>query len=269
MRLCSLNVHVWSDASGRSNVDRVIEFLRGLACDVIALQEVMADDSQLARVVEALGMHHAFAASSWLGNALLSPHPLAAIESVDITANREEGRCAVLATAVTPEGSLDVASTHLDAWDERTRVAEVDRLVAALARRDPARAVLGDFNALRLSDYPPSVLAAVTEKRLTHGREAPCGDVIAAMDRAGYVDLVRRAQVPDDRAYAAALDRPLPSPLRSTCWVGTRIDYVWGTPALLARFAPAGARVVETAASDHAAVVVDLAPAAATVIAPR
>ena len=73
-------------------------------------------------------------------------------------------------------------------------------------------------------------------------------------------DLVRRALVEDDRAYAAALTQPLPPSLGATCWVGTRIDYAWGTSALLGRFVPTAAMVVPCAASDHAAVVVDLAP---------
>ncbi len=89
MRVCTLNVHLWSDRRGRSNTDRVIEFLRALECDVVALQEVLRDGSQLERVALALGMHRAFGAESWLGNALLSAAPLDAIDPAPITAGLE------------------------------------------------------------------------------------------------------------------------------------------------------------------------------------
>lgn len=259
MRLCTLNVHMWTDASGRANVDQLIEFLSGLRCDAVALQEVLRDGPQLERLAGALGMHHALAASSWLGNALLSPHPLDAVETVDITHGAEEGRCAVLATVRAPEGSLDVGATHLDPRYEVTRVGELGRLLAALARRDEAHAVMGDFNAIRPADYGPAGLAAIAEVRARHEREAPRGEAVARMDAAGYVDLFRRARAEDDAGYAEALARSLPHEARSTCWAGTRIDYAWGAPRLARRFRVRAAEVTATEATDHAAVVVDFA----------
>ena len=259
MRLCTLNVHMWSDASGRTNVDRLIELLAGLRCDAVALQEVTRDGPQLARLADALGMGFALAAASWLGNALLSPHPLAAVEEAEVTMGMEEGRCAAIATVRTPEGDLDVCATHLDPLYEETRVGELERLLAALARRDAAHVVMGDFNALRPSDYGPAALAAIAEKRARHDREEPRGEAVARMDTAGYVDLFRRARAVDDAGYAEALARPLPHEARSTCWAGTRIDYVWGSAGLARRFRVRAAEVVETSATDHAAVVVDLA----------
>src|SRR5262249_8564587 len=80
VRLCTFNVHGWTDARGRSNTQAVIDLLRRLACDVVALNEVPARSSSLARVADELGCHHAFADTGFLGNALLSRHPLARIE---------------------------------------------------------------------------------------------------------------------------------------------------------------------------------------------
>ena len=86
-------------------------------------------------------------------------------------------------------GPLDVCALHLDPHDERTRLRQLARFSEAIARRAPAHLVLGDFNALRLSDYPDDALDAVRVARTRHDREEPRGDVIAQMDALGYVDL--------------------------------------------------------------------------------
>ena len=184
------------------------------------------------------------------------------MEASPVTAGAEEGRCAVTATVQTPEGDFDVCATHLDPWYEETRLGELHRLAAALGQRAPAHAVMGDFNALRLADYSLAGLATVREGRATHDREEPRGDVTARMDALGYVDLVRLAQAGDLTRYREALGAPLPHGLRATCWFGTRVDYAWASAPLLARYAVARAEHVATDATDHAAVVVDLTPAA-------
>jgi endonuclease/exonuclease/phosphatase family metal-dependent hydrolase len=260
MRFCSLNVHLWSDRAGRGNVDQLVEFLASLRCDVIALQEVIGDGAQLHRLARTLGMHHVLGAESWIGNAILSAHPLDAVTVIPITAGVEEGRCAIMATVRAADGDIDVCATHLDPSYETTRLGELDHLVAALRSRDPTHLVMGDFNALRLADYPPAVFATVCKGRFIHDREEPRGEVIARMDALGYVDVVRLAHAGDVLQYREALGASLPDVLRSTCWVGTRIDYVWASEPLLARYTVVCAKHVATDATDHAAVVVELKP---------
>lgn len=260
MRLCTLNVHLWSDAAGRSNVDRVIELLRGLDCDVVALQEVLREGGTLARVADALGLHHALGAEAWLGNALLAKRPLEAVEVAPLTVGYEEGRCAVIATVRTAQGPLDVCALHLDPHYEVTRLRQLARFSEAIARRAAAHLVLGDFNALRLSDYPADALAAVVAARARHDREEPRGEVVAQMDALGYVDLVRLARAPSSGAYRDALRTPLPDGARATCWAKTRIDYVWASPDAMAQRSLVRAAIVESDASDHHPVVVELAP---------
>ena len=260
MRFCTLNVHLWSDAAGRSNVDRVIDVLRGLDCDVVALQEELREGAQLARVASALGLHHALGAEAWLGNALLAKRPLEAVEVAPLTVGYEEGRCALIATVRVDRGPLDVCALHLDPHDERTRLRQLARFSEAIARRDPAHLVLGDFNALRLSDYPDDALDAVRVARTRHDREEPRGDVIAQMDALGYVDLLRLMRAATPGAYRDALLTPLPDGARATCWAKTRIDYAWASPAALALRSLVRADIVETDASDHHAVVVEFVP---------
>ncbi len=259
MRLCTLNVPLWGDARGRSNVDRVIDLLRALDCDVVALQEVLHDGPHLQRVADALGMHHALGAEAWLGNALLSAHPLDAVEAAPITSGYEEGRCALVASVRLPEGSVEVCSTHLDPGYEVTRLRQLERFAAAMARRPPDRVVMGDFNALRLADYTPAAIEAVRAARAASDREEPRGDVTARMDALGYVDLYRLARAPDLAGYYEALSAPLPEGACATCWASTRIDYAWASASLIERHAVMRAELVETDATDHKAIVVELA----------
>jgi endonuclease/exonuclease/phosphatase family metal-dependent hydrolase len=260
MRLCALNVHTWADARGRSNVQAVIEFLRELDCDVVTLHEVLREGETLARVADALEMQHAFGAAAWLGNAILARHPLRAAATTPGPAGYEEGRCVLAATVLSPDGSLDVCATHLDPRYEDTRLEELDLLLAAADARAPEHVLMGDFNALRLADYPPAALAQVRAMRAANDKEEPRGEVIARLDARGYLDAFRLARAGGRAGYAAALVAPPPEGAPVTCWAGTRVDYVWATEALLARFALRAATHVPTAASDHAAVVIDLAP---------
>lgn len=251
MRVCTFNVHGWSDARGRSNVDAAIDLLGSLDCDVVALQEVTREGAALHRVADALGMHAVLGAESWLGNALLSRFALEEAETVAITTGYEEGRCGVIARVQTPGGAVAVCATHLDPMYEVTRLRQLEKLLAALSRRGAAQLVMGDFNALRLADYTPDRLDAVRAMREENGREAPRGEVVARMEAAGLVDVFRRHH--GDDGVAA-----LPDAARASCWVGTRVDYVWASQALLGRWAIGDARHVANEVSDHAVVVATL-----------
>lgn len=229
----------------------MIEVLRALDCDVVALNEVPSRGQQLARVAEALEMRHAFGEASWLGNALLSKRPLGAIETIAISGAYGEARSALVATVDGPAGPLDVCCTHLDPSEESLRLQQLDKLGLAMEQRAAAHLVMGDFNALRLADYSPAVLDSVRAMRARNGREEPLGEVVARMDAWGYLDGFRAAR-------GGGLAEPLPEGEIATCWAGTRIDYVWLSPALAE-----GCRVrrcwrVESDASDHLPVVLEI-----------
>jgi endonuclease/exonuclease/phosphatase family metal-dependent hydrolase len=241
MRICTFNVHLWTDKGDRSNTAAVIRLLRGLDCDVVALNEVLAEGAQLAEVARELGMHHALGKASWLGNALLSKRPLHDVETVAITRGYEEARSALIATVEDAAGQrFDVCSTHLAPQHESTRLGQLANLRRALERRAPAHLVMGDFNALRLSDYAPAALDALRATRAAREREEPRGEVVEVAPAVHRLDAFRDGEL-------------------ATCWAGTRIDYVWMSPALLDARRVRGATHVENDASDHLPVVVDLA----------
>ena len=258
MRICTFNVHLWADARGRSNTEAVTDLLRSLDCDVVALNEVLRGGGQLAHVAGELGMDHAYGEASWLGNALLSRRPLRAVETVQLARGYEEARSALVATIDGPAGPFDVCSTHLDVQRESTRLGQLENLRRAMETRAAPHVVMGDFNAVRLTDYTPAALDALRAQRAANDREEPLGDVVTTMDRLGYLDGLRLARAGNPASYPAELERPLPEGDLPTCWAGTRIDYVWLTPALLDGILVRGCHRVESDASDHHPVVLEL-----------
>ena len=263
VRICTFNVHLWTDAHGRSNTEAVTALLRSLDCDVVGLNEVLQGGSQLARVAGELGMHHAYGEASWLGNALLSKRPLRSVKTFQLTRDAGEARSLLCATVDGPAGPLDVGTTHLDVLHEATREGQLEALRRALKRRASTHLVMGDFNALRLADYAPPALETIRALRATNGREEPRGEVVAAMDGWGYLDGFRLARAGSIDAYAAELASPLPDGEISTCWVGTRIDYVWLSPAVLDASRVQRCFRMQSDASDHLPVVLDLEPSIA------
>jgi endonuclease/exonuclease/phosphatase family metal-dependent hydrolase len=262
LRICTLNVHSWTDAEGVTRTDDVIALLRGIACDVVLLNEVPDADEggDLHRVAGALSMHAAYAPAQFAGNAILARAPLLALASLELGARREETRSAAIAEVEVDGEAFVVACTHLEHRREVRRVEQLVQLHGELTRRARGRPVLlgGDFNALRLSDYPPDVLARVKAHRAANGWEAPVGTVVARLDAWGWVDAARLADAGSHAAYPAALARPIAPALARTCWAGTRIDYLWLDASLAARVQRVEAAVADVDVSDHRPLVVTL-----------
>lgn len=256
-RVCTWNVHGWCDAWGRLGYARAEETLRALSCDVIALQEVF-DTDRLARLDEALSTRHAFAPAAWGANALLARPSLAEHRALSLDVSSGELRSAVRGEVTLGGVAVAVAATHLDVHDEATRCAQYAQLAATLPREAPAL-LLGDFNALRPSDYDPRRLREITDRRRDAGLDPPDDALMRRLDAEGWYDLVRLAALSGGVAgYRAALEAPLPTALTSTSRFATRVDYVFGNAALLARFAATSTLVGDSDASDHRPVVVGL-----------
>lgn len=260
IRVCTWNIHGGCDAQGERAFERGCETLRSLRPDLAALQEVPSGGS-LARIGDALGRFTLWAPADYGGNGLLTraaPRDPRVV-ALDAGGELRSAACARVTLAGVP---VLVAATHLDVHRERARCAQYEHLAGALRGATPAL-LLGDFNALRMADYDPRRREAITAKRALSLLEAPLGDLMERLDGDGWYDLVRLAAAGGDLGeYTAALGAPLPEALAATSRYETRVDYVFGNAALLARFAVTGAFVGDGAASDHRPVVVTLAPRA-------
>jgi endonuclease/exonuclease/phosphatase family metal-dependent hydrolase len=228
--------------------------LERLDCDVLLLNEVPRD-SALVRVASTLGMQLAYAPAQWMGNALLARAPLNDAGVITLDTRRAETRSAVHARLVIGGVEMRVVCTHLDEASEASRVEQLERLVRIVADDGMPHLIGGDLNALRLADYPPEVLATIREARTRGSREGPSNDAVALLDARRYLDAARLA---DSGAvgYAASLKRPLAASLRSTCWAGTRVDYLWLSEDLAERVKDVQASVTDTDVSDHLPVAV-------------
>ncbi len=276
MRVVTYNIHGWRTSAGEPNWERVAQVLADIRPDLVALNEVFhpawpeSERSDrpplLERLARELGLHMAFGpclrwpatqrlpARSY-GNALLSRWPVLASAAHHLTPVPDKEQRGLLEVWVSlPSGTpFTVYVTHLDHTEEEARLQQF-RALRSWTSRDRRRPhlLMGDFNALSPWDFaqdPGALERLVAELPWASRMLARDGtmQLVPAVEKAGYVDAMRRAGQPGQSTLVAT---SLP----------TRIDYVW-TSAPLAD-AVVSAQVWQEPpgqeASDHRPVVVDL-----------
>jgi endonuclease/exonuclease/phosphatase family metal-dependent hydrolase len=226
-----VRVATYNILAGNHGVPAVVDALRSLDADIVALQEVDRDTRRSGRIdqptviAEALGMEMAFAHhrsydGGKIGVALLSRYALANVRRIVLPT----GGLAVLdAEVALADDVIRVLVVHFHPTDPRdaaSRRAKMDaarlreaRTVLDLATRRPgATIVMGDFNA--------------------------------------------RPQGPEYAAFSASLQDGCPDGFATwpATWPLVRIDYVWTSSELRSVACPR----LPASASDHQPVVVDL-----------
>jgi endonuclease/exonuclease/phosphatase family metal-dependent hydrolase len=266
-RVLSWNVWWRFGPRWRDRQPRILETLREVAPDVIALQEAWATRSttQAQQIADALGFEAAFAAPSLppvpdppehpdqagvrLGVGLVSRWPIVAVRHEPLpTRHRPEAPVSLVATLAHPAGPLPVIVTCLE-WEPAyagDRVAQA-QAVADLAT-DPGLdgpapvVVAGDLNAA-----PEDAVLRPLREVLTDAWAAGGGNPAAASLRS---------------------DHPF-APVEAVELIDRRIDHVLvrpGRPGVVVRSSAArlaGAPIDGLDPSDHLAVVCDLAWTAA------
>jgi endonuclease/exonuclease/phosphatase family metal-dependent hydrolase len=161
LRVATYNIHKCRGLDGRLRPARILDVLRELDADVIALQEVVRIDSdepekdQANFIAAELGMNFHFGENrlhngGTYGNALLSRYPLHATRNYDISTNGREPRGCLRVDMHLPGGALlHVFNIHMGtAFLERRTQAR--NLVSPKILHQPElsghRIVLGDFN---------------------------------------------------------------------------------------------------------------------------
>jgi endonuclease/exonuclease/phosphatase family metal-dependent hydrolase len=136
-------------------------------------------------------------------------------------------------TVGTADGPLQIIGTHLHPYSGQRRLVEAGWLASACRRSgDGLALLLGDLNTLDpWTDHAAAVarLSPPYRRRHLRARSATVDSrAVARLDRAGLVDLFRRAgrgepqTAPTTRGGGAEFS-------------GMRLDYVFGTPAVAAR----------------------------------
>jgi endonuclease/exonuclease/phosphatase family metal-dependent hydrolase len=253
-----------------------------------------APEAYLNRFSSATGLPHlAYVAASEtgsffgafpFGNAILSRHPLRDVQhrilqvsTADLTLGGQarteadlEPRAALSARVELPGGgTLGVCSTHLDHKSEELRerqVSEAMELCAAAFKGDP-HVLCGDLNTFGRSCMPPSAWEAVCAYYSSRGWPAPPEEslVLRRLWAGGYTDAYESwCRSCAEAAAAGSMPPPPPFP-PLTCWSDKpffRLDYVLLSRASDSahgrRVRASGHRTIESPASDHFPVIVDL-----------
>ena len=248
-RVLVYNIHAGKDAAGADNLAAVADLVRGTGADVVLLQEVdqrtrrSGGVDQPAVLAARTGMHVAFGSAldydgGKYGVAVLSRWPIVSdtLIHLPVTPAQEraggshEPRGALRVTVAGPTGRLTIIDTHLDAsGTDQWRRQEADSIVSlvAQARRADELVIAG-------GDF----------------NSTPESAVQGAVRAGGLRDAWAECAGGDGLTYPAGV------PVK-------RIDYLFLTGDVRC----SSARVVETQASDHRPLFVELTLPAGTPLA--
>lgn len=153
IRVATWNVHQFVGADGERNEARIIEVIRSLDADVVALQEVPlgSEEAVPPALLHVKDLHGVAAAHQrrdgfWLGNVVLSRFPVERQARIDLAFGTHEPRSALDVTLRTNARPLRVIATHLGLRPAERRY-QVRKIVSSVAHDERSVSVLtGDFN---------------------------------------------------------------------------------------------------------------------------
>lgn len=298
LRVLTYNVHAWRDSDHADNLRRVVDVCAAVDADVVCLNEVLhpydgsrqppeyfdavknragvghavvaceEPDSYLQKLAAALRTPHVafveaeraqcFFGNIAFGNAILSRRPfldtgtvVARPEPGDVLLGEQprenvEARAAVWASVAVGAESVGVCAAHLDHKSDPLRAKQLNTFLKELERNAPPLSLIcGDLNAFRRADHDDAAWDRILRFYASRGWPAPGEDALAL-----------------DAAYAAGFaDAAAGFDIEPTCWTSNplfRIDHVLLNAALRERCRVVDYRRVDSDASDHYPVVVNL-----------
>ncbi len=278
MRVMTYNVHGWRTPGGKPNLEALSRVIRESGADIVGLNEVFhprvveggGELPALQALAQGLGFYFVFGPcmrwpatdtlpESSYGNALLSRWPIIASAAHHLTPiDGLEMRGLLEGRILLPDGRTFTAYvTHLDYTDEANRLVQL-RALRSWTVRDRSRPhlVMGDFNAINLWDYAgrEDAFAALAAQPMsahmaagTNGSAKDGPQVVAQMEKAGYVDAFTRFGTPGQTSFLLS-----PEPMR--------IDYIFASAPLLPHIT--GCRILtemaDYDASDHLPVMAEI-----------
>ncbi len=162
MKILHYNIHMWTDADGLPNSERVEELIKDEAPDLVSLVEIdepWGSPATLTALADRLGYYWAFVPAfeyrcqGGFGNALLSRTPLRSVQQWQLLSPRlydgsepTEPRAVILASVDAGGTELTFASTHLPRHDPELRREASTRLLDLFDVLPQPWVVCGDFN---------------------------------------------------------------------------------------------------------------------------
>uniref|UniRef100_A0A7N0TV17 Endonuclease/exonuclease/phosphatase domain-containing protein n=1 Tax=Kalanchoe fedtschenkoi TaxID=63787 RepID=A0A7N0TV17_KALFE len=253
---------VMSDSSrgedSRCSSSRTVsQVLRELKVDILALQDVKADEENdmqpLSDLARALGMNYVFA-DSWapqFGNAILSRWPIKKW-NVQKLLDNSDFRNVLQATIDVPgAGDVNFYCTHLDHLDEDRRTNQINAITES---NGEPHLLAGCLNSLCDADYSTERWTDIVKYYQEIGKPRPRADVMRLMKSKKYMDA---------RDFAGECEsvviRAKGQSVQGTCRYGTRMDYLLASPTFPYEFVPGSYAVYSSqGTSDHHIVKADL-----------
>ena len=133
------NIHGCIGRGGHYDAERILNVLRDVDADLVALQEVYdeePEDRQFLKGLESLSYAHIIYGVTMqhehrgaYGNVFLSKWPLAKVEKIDLSISSREPRGAIRVQVDHPTGILDITATHLG-LKKTERALQLSKLLA-------------------------------------------------------------------------------------------------------------------------------------------
>ncbi len=150
IRVVTYNIHRGRGLDGVNRLDRIVDVLREVDADIIALQEVLGSQAPLLEA--AMGMNIIFGptrhmATGLYGNLCLSRFPLVSHKSYNLTCLPFEPRGCLRTDVDYGAGPLHIFNVHLGLrYRERIRQAQMLSDILDPRELGGPRLLLGDFN---------------------------------------------------------------------------------------------------------------------------
>ncbi|KAF5941684.1 hypothetical protein HYC85_019326 [Camellia sinensis] len=236
-----------NDEFARGSSRTILDVLREVDADILALQDVKAEEEKkmkpLSDLARALEMNYVFA-ESWApeyGNAILSKWPIKRWRVQKIF-DDQDFRNVLRATIDVPYmGEVNFHCTQLDHLNENWRMKQINAIIQS---NDGPNILAGGLNSLDGSDYSSERWTDIVKYYEEVGKPTPKVEVMKFLNGKGYIDA----------KDSAGEYEP------GTCKYGTRVDYVMASPDLPFKFVPGSYSVISSkGTSDHHIVKVEIA----------
>ncbi|KAG7011205.1 hypothetical protein SDJN02_26108, partial [Cucurbita argyrosperma subsp. argyrosperma] len=236
----------------------VVEVLRELDADILALQDVKAVEEKgmrpLSDLADALGMKYVFA-ESWApeyGNAVLSRWPIKRWK-VEKIFDHTDFRNVLKATIDVGEvGEVNVQCTHLDHLDENWRMKQIKSIIRST--NDEPHILLGGLNSLDPTDYSQQRWTDIVKYYEEIGKPTPEAKVIKFLKSGMHYRDAKEFGGECESVVMIAKGQSV----QGTCKYGTRVDYILASPDADYEFVKGSYSVLSSkGTSDHHIVKVD------------
>ncbi|CAN0892680.1 hypothetical protein LINGRAHAP2_LOCUS17694 [Linum grandiflorum] len=236
----------------------VVEVLRELDADILALQEVKAEEEKemrpLSDLAAALGMYYVFA-ESWApeyGNAILSKWPIERWKVQKIV-DDSDFRNVLKATINVPTiGEVNFHCTHLDHLDESWRMKQVNAIIQS---SESPHLLAGGLNSLDETDYSDERWTDIVKYYEEMGKPTPKAEVMRFLKNNQHYTDAKDSSGECESVVMIAKGQNV----QGTCKYGTRVDYIVASPNSSYKFVPGSYSVLSSkGTSDHHIVKVDV-----------